>query len=433
MITSTVASSLDPAQVRRADRYAARHTLWSESKLPRVRACGRTPQRNGGGVQIKLTEDDKGRHAGFGNLQHCGSGWACPVCSAVINSSRQGDISAALAAWYAGDGAGSFGRVALVTLTMRHNKGHSLAALWDALSKAWNLVASGGGWALDEMMHGQMVPGTVVASGPRKGEVRPDKMGIPLIRVVEVTYGENGWHVHIHAVLLLPMSATDESVAALGASMYGRWAAGLKDRGLSCLRYGWRTGEDGKKERFELGVDARLVKGDPSAALGEYFTKAVYSASMEVARSDMKKANFGNRTPFAILADLVARGDADDLDAWHEYERGSKGRRQITWSHGLRARLLPAAPVVPLTDQELADQDHDGDVVVELNADLWAVIVARRADWRLLAAFEVSDADGYALLWRLADAAQVEGAAQWARLLREPDPLRRRIQTKDRL
>lgn len=422
MLVSTVASEGDAAQGRRAGRYAARHTLWSES-LPgsRLRNCGRAPRSNGVGVQIKVTTGDGGaRHAGFGNLQHCGMAWTCAVCSAVINSNRQNDISAALSAWYGGGGPEQFGRVALLTTTMRHNKGHSLVALWDALSGAWNLVASGRGWGDDQLVHGERYVKMVVkSSGPRPRPLVPKLCGrIPVIRVVEVTYGEKGWHVHIHALLLLPMTATDDSVRRLGSRIWGRWLGGLEDRGLDCDR--------------AHGVDIRLIKGDPSAALGEYFTKATYSASFEVARSDMKHANMGNRTPFGVLADIVSNGDADDLDTWHEFERGSKGRRQITWSHGLRQRLLPDQPAIELTDQELVDQDLDGEAVVELNADLWAVIVARRADWRLLAAFELSDADGYALLWQLADAAQVQGAAEWARLLRESDPNRHRWQKQDR-
>jgi len=440
VLASTVTSETDAAQDRRAGRYAARHTLWSQSDLPRVRSCGRAPQKNDVGVQVKVTHADGKRHAGLSNVQHCASAWACPVCSAVISAERQGDISAALSAWYVGDGVESFGKVALVTLTMRHNKGHSLKALWDALSEAWNLVGSGAGWAADQLAHGERYVKMVVkSSGPRPRPLVPKLVGrIPLIRVVEVTYGVFGWHVHIHAILLLPMSASDASVERLSGSMYGRWAAGLKARGLSSQRYGWRTREDGTKERFDLGVDARLIHGDPSAALGEYFVKAVYSTSMEVARFDMKKANHGNRTPFAVLADVVDQERAidaarEDLAIWHEYERGSKGRKQIVWSYGLRARLLPAKKVVELSDQEIADRDHGGDVVVELNADLWKVITTRRADWRLIKAFELSDADGYSLLWEFAAAAELESARQWAELLEQPDPLRRVWQTRESL
>jgi len=152
----------------------------------------------------------------------------------------------------------------------------------------------------------------------------------------------------------------------------------------------------------------------------------------------MKKANHGNRTPFAVLADVVDQERAidaarEDLAIWHEYERGSKGRKQIVWSYGLRARLLPPKQAVELSDQEIADRDQGGDVVVELNADLWKVITGRRADWRLIKAFELSDADGYSLLWELAAAAELEGARQWAELLEQPDPLRRVWQTREPL
>jgi len=380
-------------------------------------------QRNGVGVQVKVSTDEGGRHAGLGNVQTCGSVWACSVCSAKIQSHRQNDISRALAAWYSGAGTeyGDWGRVALVTLTMRHNKGHSLASLWDALSEAWHLTSSGAGWASDQLRHGERIFGAVYKRGRNKGRRRVTG-SIPIIRLFEVTHGDNGWHVHIHALLLLPASANDASVAALGSRMWGRWLGALEARGLDCDR--------------KHGVDARLLHGDPSAALGEYFAKAVYSASFEVARTDMKSANHGNRTPFAVLAAVVDQERSvdqarEDLDIWHEYERGSKGRRQIAWSHGLRARLLPPDEVEELTDEQIAELDHGGDVVVELNADLWKVIVTRRADWRLLAAFELSDADGYALLWSLAWEAQVEGARQWARLLKESDPSRRLWQTKD--
>jgi len=422
-MTTSVASKSLAAKVRRRGRFDARHTLWDESKLSRVRNCGRVVQRNGCGVTVKVSDGA----AGYGNLQTCGSVWACPVCSAKIAAQRQGDIERALTAWHGGAGGGDFGRVALVTLTMRHRKGQSLASLWAALSESWNLVVSGAGWTDDQRVYGTLLPGAEYKSGPLKGQLRAAKVRIPVIRVVEVTEGVKGWHVHIHALLLLPAAADDAVVAALGGRMFDRWAAALKDRGLSALRRVRQP--DGTFK--DLGVDARLLHGDPSAALGDYFVKATYSGSYEVARTDMKSAHYGNRTPFAILADIVESGDADDLDTWLEYERASKGKRQITWSRGLRALLLPADEVVELTDEEIAEQDCGGDEIAEIGRDLWSVIVARRADWRILKAFERSTHNGYRLLWVYADMAALESAAQWARLLAEPDPLRRQLQTKE--
>ena len=421
---ANLASKTTTAQDRREGRYAARHTLWTLSDLRRVKNCGRAPQRNGVGVLIKVTEDAAGRHAGVGNVQHCGSVWACPVDSATINARRQSDIERALSAWYRGSCGQTFGKVALVTFTMRHNKTQGLAGLWDALGDSWHLVASGDGWTVDQSELGVMVPGTVYKSGKRKGQKRADKIRIPIIRVVEVTYGVNGWHVHIHALLLLPSSATDESVAALGSRMYSRWVGGLRARGLDATEF--------------RGVDARLLKGDPSLALGEYFTKATYSASHEVTGSGRKGSRMGGRTPFGILADIVDQErsiDAarEDLALWHEYERASKGRRQIEWSNGLRALLLPVEELVEVTDQELVDAAAGGDEVAEIDGAVWRLITSRRFDYKLLRAFERSNRNGWRLLWLYSDAAGSDSAAHWAEMLTHPDPVRRRIQTKDRL
>jgi hypothetical protein len=402
------------ARRRRAGRFAARHVLWDESGLRRARNCGRAVQRNGCGVTVKMTD---GAAAGYGNLQTCGSVWACPVCSAKIAATRQNDIERILSAWYGGYDGDEFGRVALVTLTMRHRKGQSLKSLWEALSQAWNLAVSGAGWADDQEVYGTLLPGTEYKSGPRKGQLRPAKVRIPVIRVVEVTHGDKGWHVHIHALLLLPSWVNDGHVDWIGQQMWNRWLAGLEARGLDCDR--------------KHGVDARLLHGDPSAVLGEYFVKATYSASHEVARSDMKSAHYGNRTPFAILADIVDNGDADDLDTWHEYERASKGKRQITMTRGLRALLLPPDEVIELTDEEIAEQDAGGDEIAEIGRDLWSVIVARRADYKILRAFERSIRNGYRLLWLYADQANLDAKTEWARLLAEPDPKRRRLQSVD--
>ena len=390
------------AATRRSERFAARHALWDESSLPRVQNCGRARQDSTAGVSVVVTTGaDGARVAGYGNLQTCGSVWACPVCSAKIAAHRQGEISRALAAWLGRDG----GRVAMATFTMSHVAGQRLKTLWDALSVAWHAVASGGGWADDRMAHGSMYL-REVKRGKHKGESVVD-WRIPTIRVVEVTYGDHGWHVHIHTLLLLPKTATAESVHDLGARMFGRWKAALvrEKMRVPSQRRGW---------------DMTLLKGDSSAPLADYFVKAVYQASMEVARGDMKTARYGNRTPFAVLAGLVALhasgemvGD-DDLGVWAEWERGSKGRRQIAWSAGLREELL--AGEVELTDDEAAELDAGGVTEIEMDPDTWQAVQAARADYRVLRAFEASRREGLALLMALSPDADLIGDARMARL-----------------
>lgn len=383
----TLTSVASVTEARRQERYTARHTLWDHSTLKRVRHCGRVV-RSKTGVAVKVTESPAGRSAGFSGLATCGSVWACPVCSAKIAAGRQTEIERALGAWHARGG-----RVGLVTLTMRHHRGQTLQDLWDGVSDAWHAASSGRGWQVDQETYGSPITRRI-NSGKRKGEL-VEAMRIPTIRVVEVTHGQSGWHVHIHALLLFGASASIAQVVNVGASMFDRWSRSLVGGGFDA-------------PLFQHGVDARRLEGDPAAALGEYFTKAQYSASYELARGDLKDARGGNRTPFGILRGLVevrTTGDLGDMTIgdlgrdeglWREWESASKGRRQVAWTPGLRALLLPNDE--ELSDEELAEADHGGDVVATITAPTWAEIARARADCRILAAFNLSTLDGLAAL-----------------------------------
>lgn len=402
-VAPDTASAEERIAARRAERYAARSVLWDLSQLRPVRKCGRVSHENAGvGVRVTTAADGR-RAAGFAGLVTCGSVWACPVCSAKIASHRQEEIETGLGEWQRRGG-----RVGLVTLTNRHHKGQSLADLWGAVAKAWTAAKSGRDWHDLQAEHGTPVERTIY-KGARKGQTVVEPR-IPVIRVVEVTHGANGWHVHVHALVLLPGDATAATVQQVGASMFTRWSARLVKAGMSA-------------PQLRHGVDARLLVGDAGAALGEYFTKNVYrgtdahSASYEVARGDLKEARGGNRSPFAILRGLVdvhRSGDLGDRSAadvaadeaiWAEWETVSKGRRQIVWSQGLRADLLGDEEEV--TDEELAAEEvgTSEDTVAWIEPATLRHIVKARADYAILQAFEASTAEGLALL----DVAESDG------------------------
>ncbi len=67
--------------------------------------------------------------------------------------------------------------------------------------------------------------------------------------------------------------------------------------------------------------------------------KVGWDAAAEIACGASKTARSGNLTPMAILRRFAQDGDADDLERWHEWEAASRGRQQMTYSRGLRARL----------------------------------------------------------------------------------------------
>ncbi|MFJ2194191.1 protein rep [Kitasatospora sp. NPDC087861] len=166
---------------RRADRYASRRLLWRWSALGPVRACGRGVVDHEQGVVLKVGADGRSHASG---LTTCKSIWACPVCQAVIRAERANDISEGAARHVANGGTAY-----LVTLTARHYKRHALEDLRKAMSRAYKALISGAQWAGD----------------PTRGrEGERARMGVlGVMRSVEVTWGENGWHPHLHLVVLL--------------------------------------------------------------------------------------------------------------------------------------------------------------------------------------------------------------------------------------
>jgi hypothetical protein len=106
---------------------------------------------------------------------HCGSVWACPVCAAKIATRRAEEVAEVMRIALERGCAAS-----MVTLTMRHHQGQSLADCWAALSKGWRAVTTGTQWTTDADAAGL----------------------VGWVRAVEVTQGKNGWHVHVHALLI---------------------------------------------------------------------------------------------------------------------------------------------------------------------------------------------------------------------------------------
>lgn len=391
MPTLTVARATDNRLARRSGRHQARRTLWAESWLTPVRLCMTTPvggSAETGTVTIKASGSGADRRAGLSGLMRCGSVWSCPTCSHRVGSGRATEIAEAVTAWSSMTGGH---RVALLTLTMRHRDGQSLGGLWDGLSTAWNKVTSGRGWLDDQALFGSPVA-RKQTRGTAAGTVRVENR-VPYVRAVEVTHGDAGWHVHLHIVLFLGANVTgpvtEMCARSLAGSMFGRWSDSLAAQGFA-------------RPTLEHGVDVRLMDPAAPGVLGDYFTKAQYQPAdadrpavrlgMEAALGAHKQGRRGNRTPFQVLADVVAWGDADDLDLWHEWEQGSKGRRQITWSTGLRSMLALAAEA---TDAELVDDaELAGDVVVMLSCHQWSVV---RWHIDLLLAEAEADDTGYKL------------------------------------
>jgi hypothetical protein len=318
--------------------------LWRASSLQRCRHCGRVPRSDAAPVTIRLREGI----GGFGNLQHCGSVHSCPVCSATILVGRALEIGAVLA-----QAAAEGHELGFVTFTMRHRLSQPLRGLWDAAGAAWGRATTGKQW---RAVHG--VDGVVVG----------------WVRVWEVTDGRNGWHVHVHFVLVLAPGSTVEDLDEAAGGMFRRWSAGLVAAGQEAPRL--------------IGQEWHLATGEAaSSALADYLFKvagqaqgqdrgAALGLELTHTHSGRARADLATKPVWSILERLLVTGEADAMHRWHEWEAGSKGRRQVGWSKGLRARFAPA--LVEVSDDEIVEREMGSadDDVVALTRAGWDRLVS---------------------------------------------------------
>jgi hypothetical protein len=160
-----------------------------------------------------------------------------------------------------------------------------------------------------------------------------------------------------------------------------------------------------------VGQDLHLVDGiEAASVLGEYLAKATaYGTAESLGRELFASWSKGSRTwhstePVWRLVEAFAEtGDLDLLALWHEYEKGSHGRKQMAWSNGLR-ELMAMGP--EKSDEEIAAEEAGDRDLVQITRDGWAAVLA--SDWSPVMILEVLETQGIVALQRFLDANGIE-------------------------
>jgi len=276
-------------QVSRNEALALREILWRVSSIEDFRKCGRVPNS----VYFPVVETPHGYR--LRGLCRCHSIWCCPVCAPSIRAARGDELSRAVSRHLLTDGSVTFG-----SATVPHEISHRLKGSLSVVMKAWDRANRNNAVVRFREAHGWL----------------------GFCRACEVTHGPNGWHPHLHW-LDLWRGVLGDVEADYQEIFYNAWASGVVGLGMKCpsREHGvkiLRVGED-----FETDYMFKLT---PKAAGFE-----LTSLTTKVARSK-------NLAPFDLLR-LAGTGDAYWLKVWHEYESGTRGRRMLGWSRGLRSSL----------------------------------------------------------------------------------------------
>nr|QGV11373.1 replication protein [Chromogenic Screening-based CRISPR-Cas9 vector pQS-gusA]QGV11378.1 replication protein [Chromogenic Screening-based CRISPR-Cas9 vector pQS-idgS] len=347
-------------------------------------------------------------------LMRCGRIWLCPVCAATIRHKRAEEITAAVVEWIKRGGTAY-----LVTFTARHRHTDRLADLMDALQGtrktpdsprrpgAYQRLITGGTWAGRRAKDGHR-------AADREG-IR-DRIGyVGMIRATEVTVGQiNGWHPHIHAIVLVGGRTEGERSAKQIVATFEPTGAAL-DEWQGHWRSVWTAALRKVNPAFtpddRHGVDFKRLETERDANdLAEYIAKTQdgKAPALELARADLKTATGGNVAPFELLGrigDLTGGMTEDDaagvgslewnLSRWHEYERATRGRRAIEWTRYLRQMLGLDGGDTEADDLDLLlAADADGGELragVAVTEDGWHAVTRRALDLEATRAAEGKD------------------------------------------
>lgn len=280
---STVEARNAKASENRALRYKLRKAAAITLDGERVCTCGVRAVSE----QIDLQAGETGSF--FAGVETCGSVWTCSVCASKIATKRKEEVAELMRCHSC---AGGF--ATMFALTIPHQKIHTCQETKELVAETWKKVLSS-----------------------RKVRDLREQYDLKFVRALEVTYGENGWHPHLH-ILAFPRPGTFEGqINDAVWVIFEEWAKRVFKAG-----YGHCNPVLFKPETTEA----------PEAA-ADYVTK--WGADCELAMAHIKRARGGGRNPWDLLRD-IADGDHEAKEIFREYAATFKGARQLTYSKGLR-------------------------------------------------------------------------------------------------
>ncbi len=324
------------------ERVVTRFALQSSARelLPRelVAKCLRRPIP-GRSVDVCYAPARSSAH--YAGLQVCASVWHCPVCAAKISERRRVELTAGLLATSQPGCVAR--RVLLVTFTLQHTASDALSLVLASLKAA----------------RARLVSGKAAAGFAAKYGI------VGYVRSLEVTYGKNGWHPHLHVLYFfdreVPILAFEQHIKA-------RWSAAVAALGGSAS--------------LEHGCDVKFADQDVAAYVAKWGKDPKWTAAHEVAKAVTKKGRVGGLTPLELLSDYH-NGNAAAGRRWLEYAVNFQGQRQLWWSHGLRALL--GLVEQEKTDDELAAEQNDIAIILaSLSPGAWRLVVGNDARAELL-------------------------------------------------
>ena len=257
-------------------------------------------------------------------LMVCGSVWHCPVCASRITEHRRTELYDITQRHFDRH---IYGVLVMVTNTIPHGRHDNMAALLARFT--------------DAEKHYRR-------SHPMRA-LRKRIQLIGTVRGLEWTYGlEHGSHPHTHTLWFLPGPVDHK---ALQAELSVLWRK-------ACVKVGLREPDphaglmvtDGRVYPAKWGIDHELTKLHT-------------------------KRGVKGLTPWDLLRWYIREPNAQAAALFNEYARVFKGKRQLSYSNGLKALYR----IEEITDQAIAEGTEEGQLVCTLTPRQWYHVCKHKA------------------------------------------------------
>lgn len=293
----------------------------------------------------------------------CGSVWCCANCAAKIQERRRVEIAHAIEYFYSikETSKQNLKQAAMITFTFSHSFGDDLADMLERQQLAFVGLRNGKAWEKFKAVFGF------------EG----------LIKSLEVTYGDNGYHPHTHELWFIDRNLNRESIDAYLMSKFrAKKHHEYRDYLLTL------TSEEIFKylliDRWEqycskhdlIGKNLTVFRNRSvdikfNARNSDYLAKqddsSHWGADREMAKATSKNGKAKGLHPFCFLTKFEETGNTKWSKLWLEYSKCFLGKRQIFWSQRLKDRV----GIDDLKDEEIAARNEDDAYTVYEIGDDW--------------------------------------------------------------
>lgn len=350
---------MENASRRRLERWAlqsaARDLMSDERVAWCLRRPGFDPETRRSFREIKVMYSARVHRAHYKNLAVCGSVWMCPICSAKITERRRIELTQAIELH-------DF-KLGLSTFTLQHSFDDKLSVVLLAELEAYRYLKKHRVWT----------------------EFCGDYKLMGSVRSLETTYGVNGWHPHLHVLNFFQPGA---NLRGIEGDLKNLWRSSIEHFGRSAS---WQRGVDFRSAEKDIADYVSKFGHEPVSLKRPY----KWTIEHELTKSQTKISRVsGGCTPLQLLADHL-NGEKvlgrDPGKLWQEYARVFKGKRQLVWSHGLRALLGLGRDQ---TDEEIAKrEDEQAVLLAALSLRQWRIVLGNDARGEVLEIASSGDPD----------------------------------------